>query len=103
MRLKTDGFADGVHSWWNRHSFFGTPSFVITKKLKVLKEYIIQWNHREFGNISRQKKELQEALKVLDAKEGEIGTSNGEKCERFDVRSKVEYLLSLEEISWRQN
>ena len=42
MRLKTDGFADGVHSWWNRHSFFGTPSFVITKKLKALKEDIIQ-------------------------------------------------------------
>ena len=26
MWLKTDGFKDRVHSWWNRYSFSGTPS-----------------------------------------------------------------------------
>ena len=45
MWLKTDGFIDRVYSWWNRHSFSGTPSFMLTKKLKALKEDIIQWNH----------------------------------------------------------
>ena len=43
-----------------------------------------------------------EALKLLDAKEGEFGLSNAETCERVVVRSEVENLLSLEEISWRQ-
>ena len=38
MWLKTDGFIDRVQSWWNRHSFSGTPSFVFAKKLKALKE-----------------------------------------------------------------
>ena len=41
MWLKMDGFTDRVHSWWNRHSFSGTPSFVFAKKLKVLKEDIV--------------------------------------------------------------
>ena len=41
MWLKTDGFKDRVHSWWNRYSFLGTPSFVLAKKLKALKEDII--------------------------------------------------------------
>ena len=29
--VKIDGFANRVQSWWNLHSFFGTPSFVLTK------------------------------------------------------------------------
>ena len=57
MWLKTDGFNDRVHSWWNRYSFSGTPSFVLAKKLKGLKADIIQWNRSEFGNVERQKKE----------------------------------------------
>ena len=65
-------------SWWNRHSFHGTPSFVFAKKLKVLKEDIVQWNRVEFG------------------------LSDAETCERVVMRSEVENLLSLEEISWRQ-
>ena len=43
-----------------------------------------------------------EALNFLDAKEGEFGLSDAETCERVVVRSEVENLLSLEEISWRQ-
>ena len=68
MWLKTDGFKDRVHSWWNQYSFSGTPSFVLAKKLKALKEDIIQWNRSEFGNVERQKKELLETLKLLDVK-----------------------------------
>ena len=41
MWLKSDGFVDRVDSWWNCHSFLGTPSYVFAKKLKVLKEDII--------------------------------------------------------------
>ena len=70
MWLKMDGFVDRVDSWWNCQSFSGTPSFVFAKKLKALKEAIIQWNCQEFGNVGRRKKELLGALEVLDAKEG---------------------------------
>ena len=102
MWFKTDGFVDRVQSWWNQHSFVGTPSFVLAKKLKALKEDIIQWNRREFGNVDRQKKQLLEELKILDAKEEELGLTDREKCYRADLRSLVEHLLSLEEISWRK-
>ena len=95
-------FTARVHSWWNRHSISGTPSFVFAKKLKALKEDIVQWNHLEFGHVSRKKSQLLETLKLLDAKEGEFGLSDAETCERAVVRSEVENFLSLEEISWRQ-
>ncbi|XP_065622832.1 uncharacterized protein LOC136064694 [Quercus suber] len=102
MWLKTDGFVDRVESWWNRHSFSGTPSYVFAKKLKALKDDIIQWNCQEFGNVGRRKKELLGVLEVLDAKEGVLGLTKTEKEERNEARSQVEHLLSLEEISWRQ-
>ena len=51
MWLKTVGFKDRVHSWWNRYSFLVTPSFVLAKKLKALKEDLIQWNRNDFGNV----------------------------------------------------
>ena len=81
MWLKTDGFIDRVQSWWNHHSFSGTPSFVFAKKLKALKEDIVQWNRLEFGRVGRKKSQLLETLKLLDAKEGEFGLSDAESCE----------------------
>ena len=89
MWLKLDGFKDRVYSWWNRYSFLGTPSFVLAKKLKALKEDIIQWNRSEFGNVERQKKELLKALKLSDAKEGEHGLSEMELGERAVLRFQI--------------
>ena len=102
MWLKTDGFVDRVDSWWNCHSFSGTPSYLFAKKLKVLKEDIIQWNCQEFGNVGRRKKKLLGALDLLDAKEGVLGLAEMERNEKNEVRSQVEHLLCLEEISWIQ-
>ena len=84
--MKTDGFVDRVDSWWNRHSFSGTPRFLFAKKLK---EDIIQWNRQEFGNVGRRKKELLGALEVLDAKEGVLGLTAMERVERNEARSQV--------------
>ena len=67
-----------------------------------MKKDIIQWNRSEFGNVERQKKELLEALKFLDVKEGEHGLSEVELGERAMLRSQIQNLLSLEEVSWRQ-
>ena len=102
MWLKTDGFKNRVHSLWNRYSFSGTPSFVLAKKLKALKEDLIQWNRSKFGNVEHQRKDLLEALKLLDAKEGEVGLSEVELGERVLLRSQIQNLISLEEVSWRQ-
>ena len=86
----------------NQYYFSSTPSFVLAKKLKTLKGDIIQWNRSEFRNVGRQKKELLEALKLLDAKEGEFGLSEVEIDERAEIRFQIQNLLSLEEVSWRQ-
>ncbi|XP_075636474.1 uncharacterized protein LOC142608662 [Castanea sativa] len=80
----------------------GTSSYVFAKKLKAFKEDIIQWNRQEFGNVGRRKKELVGALELLDAKEGVLELTETERKEKVELRSQVEHLLSLEEISWGQ-
>ena len=102
MWLKTNGFVDRVDSWWNRHSFSGTPNYVFAKKLKALKEDLIQWNHQEFGNVGHMKKELLGTLESLDAEEEVLGITETERNEKIVVKLQVEHLLSLEEISWGQ-
>ena len=39
------------------------------------------------GNVERQKKQLLEELKTLDAKEGDFDLTDGEKCHRANLRS----------------
>ena len=55
----------------------------------------MQYNHREFGNVVRQKKQLLEELKTLDAKDGDFGLSDGENCHRaeFEVPGGASSLL----------
>lgn len=84
------------------HSFSGTPSHVFAKELKALKEDIIQWNCKEFGNVGRQRKELLGVLDSLDAKEGDLGLSKAETHERNTMRSQAKHFLSLEEILRKQ-
>ena len=57
---------------------------MLAKKLKALKVDIMQLNRREFGNVECQKKQLLEVLKTLDAKEGDFGLTDGEKCHKVD-------------------
>ena len=51
---------------------------MFAKKLRALKEDIIQWNRSEFGNVSHQKKELLGALNLLDAKKRDLGLFEAE-------------------------
>ena len=60
---------------------------MLAKKLKALKEDIVQWNRGEFGNVERQKKQLLKELKTLNAKEGDFGLTDGKKCHRVDLTS----------------
>ena len=76
---------------------------MFAKKLKVLKEDIIQWNRQEFGNVGRRKKELLGALELLDAKEGVLGLIETKRNEKNEARSQVEHLISLEEIPGDKN
>lgn len=46
MWLKSDGFVDKVRQWWFSYDFQGSPCFVMSRKLKMLKNYLKEWNEQ---------------------------------------------------------
>jgi hypothetical protein len=102
MWLKEEGFVEKVRSWWGSFSFWGSPSFVLAKKLKALKGEIKRWSIEEFGNVEVRNKAWAEELKVLDRIEEERGLSEEEKERRRALATDLEVSLLQEEISWRQ-
>ena len=38
MWLKDEGFVERVWQWWNGYCFLGSPSFILARKLKALKD-----------------------------------------------------------------
>lgn len=101
MWLKTEGFVERVKSLWDCYSFSGTPSFVLAKKLKAVREDLKRWNKRKSGNLGINKKKFLGELARLDVKEGVHGLIDEEKSVRDEVKAKL-YLISMEEISCRQ-
>jgi hypothetical protein len=100
MWLKEEGFVDKVRNWWNSFSFMGSPSFILAKKLRVLKGEIKRWNSEVFGNVGARNKAWAEELELLDRSEELRGLSEEEK-ERRLMASDLEASLLQEEISWR--
>jgi hypothetical protein len=66
MWLKKDGFVEKVRNWWSSFQFFGSPNFVLAKKLRARKWEIKRWNLEEFGDVRERNKASEEELKSLD-------------------------------------
>ena len=102
MWLKVEGFVDLVQGWWNGYHFVGSPSYVLTCKLKALKGDLKHWNKHVFGDESFRKKCLLAKLLDLDLREGMQSLSLADSARRVEITADIEYLAPLEDISWRQ-
>jgi hypothetical protein len=102
MWLKHNGFVERVRAWWSSYIFSGTPSFILSLKLKALKADIKRWNELEFGNVGVLCIKKAEELKALDGLEDERGLGEKEKERKRVIFRELEVTLLQEEISWRQ-
>ena len=102
MWLRVDNFVDKVKEWWASYLFYGTPSFILAKKLAALKLDLKKWNEFKFGNVSVKKQTLWCKLNDLDAKEETFILSAEEKLDQTNLRSDIEKLTLMDETSWRQ-
>ena len=99
MWLRVDNFVDKVKKWWASYLFQGTPSFILAKKLAVLKLDLKKWNETKFGNVTFKKQALWSKLNGLDAKEETHSLSAEEKLDQTNLHSDIEKLTLMEEIS----
>jgi len=51
-----------VRLWWTSYHFQGSPSFILSQKLKALNIDLKRWNEHEFGNVEVRKNMLIEKL-----------------------------------------
>ena len=83
MWLKVEGFKDLMKSWWEGDNFSGPSSFILEKKLKVLKSKLKKWSNDIFSRV--------EFIKDLAL----------DQVEFWDVKEKTSR-LSLEELEARK-
>ena len=91
-----------VRSWWDSYDFHGSPSFVLTCKLKALKLDLKKWNKEEFGSVVERINSLVDSIKVLEEVEESRALSGAERSLKEKAVEELEKTLLLEEISWRQ-
>ena len=97
-----ENFVDKVKAWWTSYLFKGNLSFILAKKLATLKLDLRKWNKAEFGNVTIKKQQLWNKLNDLDVREETQPLTVEEKLEQTNLRTDIEKLTFLEEVSWRQ-
>ncbi|KAG5549689.1 hypothetical protein RHGRI_014853 [Rhododendron griersonianum] len=102
MWLLSEGFTDRVGEWWNSYSVMGKPSFVLAKKLKLLKEDLRKWNSEVFGNLKDKKDKVVDEIRRWDLEEQYRPLSEVEKVRRSNAKEEFWKIAKFEEISWRQ-
>ena len=91
-----------VKKWWEAYQFYGTPSYILAHKLKVLKLDLKRWNEEVFGNVSFKRKLLFEKLIEMDVLAETRPLSAAEKSQRENLVADLEKQSLMEEICWRQ-
>ena len=69
MWLEVDGFCELVSSFWGELRVFGSPSFVLAKKLIFLKHRLKEWNKEVYGHLDSKMADLVAKIKSFDEKE----------------------------------
>lgn len=72
------------------------------RKLKDMNSKLKTWSRETFGDIGKEKKEVEARLNELDGEERRVGICVVKKTERELLRGRLEELALREEIFWRQ-
>ena len=76
----------------------GSPSFILARKLKALKEDLKKWNKKVFWDLSFRKKCLLSELLGMDARVDLSAPSQDDQTRRIQIKSEI-YTMPL----WRRS
>ena len=102
MWLKYEGFKDILKWWWQNLHFYGSFSFILSAKLKALKDILKAWNRDVFGKVETNKEEALRRVSFWDDCEKVRVLTLEEAEERVKARADLKSWALMEEISWRQ-
>ena len=102
MWLKEEGFKEVLRKWWEGIQVSGTASYILSEKLKALKQILKKWNTEVFGQFTVKKQEAWNSLEFWDKEERVRELSLEEEETRKEAREMYKKWVLLEEMSWRQ-
>jgi len=82
VRLKVEDFPHLVKIWWDQFHIFGSLSYVLAKKLNLLKFKLKDWNRNVFGHPDTRMADLLEKVKLLDANEQQLSLTHTDRLQR---------------------
>jgi len=105
---KDDRFKELVRNKWASYDIRGNSLYVLKEKLKRLKFDIRNWNKYVFGDVNKQRVDLEKRVQDLDGKddEGELSVEDREERRQLladlgQVRAKQEAILQQKaRVSW---
>ena len=102
MWIKEEGFKDLIKVWWQRLEFRGTSSYVLTEKMKAIKNLLKIWNKEVFGRVEENKKSALAIVADWDNLESERPLSSEELGTRMTAVEDFKKWSLMEETTWRQ-
>lgn len=87
--------------WWKETKVGGSISFILVKKLKVIKQKLKEWNRVHFQNIFVEKANVEAELEALNEEVIKNGMTNEDYARENALKEKLVELLKREEIYWK--
>ncbi|KAG5577642.1 hypothetical protein H5410_057776 [Solanum commersonii] len=100
--LEIDGFRELVHKWWNEFEVIGSPYYVLSLKLRMLKKKITEWSKLACGGLDIKKRNLLAEFADIDLVQDTRALNEDEMIVRTTVLVELEKLAKNEEARWRQ-
>lgn len=102
MWLKDDHILGLLKEWWNGTKIFGSGIFKVVNKLKIIKQNLIQWNKKHFGNIFDNKAQVEVALVEVNEEVMRFGMDETLFLKEKKLLVDHESILAKEEVFWKQ-
>eukprot|EP00253_Pinus_taeda_P022541 PITA_22541 len=101
--LRDPEFIKNAEEWWRQSTIQGKGKMhTFQLKLKELKEKIKNWNKKEFGNIMKDKQNLEKEMEILQQKMILEGRTEESISKEGTILGNLEERRKQEEILWRQ-
>lgn len=101
MWIEHDDCINIVKQSWNSN-VVGCPMYILSRKLKILKENLKTWNKVTFGNIHSQLKLATQKLDDIQADIDRLGYNDHLMEQEKIAQINLENMLNMEEIFWKE-
>ncbi|XP_057871227.1 uncharacterized protein LOC131077702 [Cryptomeria japonica] len=102
MWLKDDHILELLKEWWYGAKVSGSGIFNVANKLKIIKQNLIQWNKKHFGNIFDNKAQVEAVLVEVNEEVMRFGMDESLFLKEMKLLVDHESILTKEEVFWKQ-